>query len=85
VTGHFGAVGPLSNERRDVKSTSQKKSDGGTPGPARAFSGRAALRREHREQLGSNHHETEPQGRKARLNTGVTSAALGKEELVVRL
>jgi hypothetical protein len=59
VTGHCGGVGPLRNGRRDVQSTALRKDDGGTLGPARNLSGdrsgQAALRREQREQLGSNH------------------------------
>jgi hypothetical protein len=47
-------------------------------------SGKAALRREQREQLESITMRIEPRGRKARLITDVTSTALGKE-MAVRL
>jgi hypothetical protein len=68
VTGYCGGMGPLRNERRDVQSTELgKEDDGGTPGPARTLSGNrsrpAALRKEQREQLDSNHRENRAKGK----------------------
>jgi hypothetical protein len=68
---------------------SEKKDDGGTPGLPGTLSGnswgRAALRREQREQLWSNHRENRATGRKMKPITDVTSIALGKEDMAVRL
>jgi hypothetical protein len=72
VTRHCGEVDPLRNERQDVQSTDLRKDDGGTPGQART-SGRAAIKREQREQLGSDHREKRATGKKARPIRDVTS------------
>jgi hypothetical protein len=44
--------------------------------------GRAALRREQREQFERNHRKNRATGKKVRLITDVTSTALGKKEMV---
>jgi hypothetical protein len=86
MTGHCGGVGSFRNEKGDVKSTALGKDDddGGTRGLARTSSGnslgRAALKREQRDQLLSNPAKSESRERKVRPITDVTSTALGKEE-----
>jgi hypothetical protein len=69
VAEHCGVVGTLRSEIKYVKSTALGKyDDDGTPGPARISlgngSGRAALRREQRKQLESNHRENRATERK---------------------
>jgi hypothetical protein len=64
---------------------SEYKSELKTVELSRNLSGRAALRREQREQLKCNHRENRARGRKTRPITGITSTALEREEMAVRL
>jgi hypothetical protein len=41
--------------------------------------------RDQREQFGSNHHEIRVTGKEGKSTTDVTSTALGKKEMAVRL
>jgi hypothetical protein len=62
---------------------------GSTPGSAGTVCGncsvRAALKREQRERLESNHSDKLTTGRKVRRSTDVASTVLGKEEMAVHL
>jgi hypothetical protein len=44
-----------------------------------------ALKRKQREQLGSNQRENRATGKEGEADHNVTSTALGKEEMVIRL
>jgi hypothetical protein len=93
-------VGVLRNERRDytqresqrcrsIDRLPEKADDSDTREPTGTLAGsrseRAALRCEQREQLESNFRENRAKGRKVRPITDVTSTALRKEEMAVRL
>jgi hypothetical protein len=62
-----GSTSSETKEEMSKAQTSEKKDDGGTPGPTGNISGnhsgRPALRREQREQLESNHRENRATGK----------------------
>jgi hypothetical protein len=73
VTGHVEGSAPSETKETSKAQPSEKnEDDGGTPGPPRTLSrngsGRAALRKEQREQLGSNYSENRATGKKGEVD-----------------
>jgi hypothetical protein len=75
---------PFETKEETLKAQpSEKKDDGGTPGPVRTLpwnrSGRAALRKEQREQFGSYGRENQATGMEGEADQISQARPLGKE------